>query len=177
MKAVQFNVGHGLYALIDNVDWCGIFQWTFRDGHMVKVFPCQHSWHVVGSDTKWLYAVCSFNSPACVPRVVSLHRLILSAPRGLSVDHINGNTLDNRRCNLRFATNAENLRNMRIRGGSSKYKGVYLLRPGVWRAHIMCNYKKQNLGNYRNEQDAARAYNARAVEVFGQYARLNEVPQ
>jgi hypothetical protein len=109
---------------------------------------------------------------------ITLHRLIMQAPRGMVVDHVNGNRLDNRRCNLRLATTAENIRNMAIRGGTSQFKGVYYNTPrGRWRAHICCDRKKLNLGDYATEEAAARAYNKAAIELFGPFARLNPLPE
>ena len=104
-----------------------------------------------------------------------MHRMLTGAQRGQYVDHINGNSLDNRMSNLRVCTNAENLRNMRPRnGGTSKFKGVYWnVRDKRWRAQIMHNYKKLNLGNYESEEEAGRAYDEAALRLFGQFARLN----
>lgn len=103
-----------------------------------------------------------------------MHRILTGAQPGQYVDHINGNTLDNRMSNLRVCTNAENIRNMRVRPGSSRFKGVYLTNQRLpWRAQIEANYKKHNLGNYLTEEEAARAYDLKAAELFGEFARLN----
>jgi hypothetical protein len=105
------------------------------------------------------------------PRV-RLHRLIMGAKRGELVDHINGDTLDNRRSNLRFATKAENSRNARIKGGSSRFKGVSF---NGWAAHIRVDGKLKHLGRFATEEEAARAYNEAAIRHFGEFARLNEL--
>lgn len=117
-------------------------------------------------------------------RAVRLHRLILAPPKGIETDHINGNGLDNRRANLRPATTAENSRNIdkpRFRDGrpaSSKYKGVYFHRLArKWGAQIGVNYRRLHLGLYVSEVDAARAYNRAALHYFGEFARLNNVPE
>jgi len=174
MKAIRFSVGHGRTALIEIDDWCATFTYTFPDGSVITIRPCQQSWHINGTGTAWEYATCSHQANN-VKRSISLHRLITGATRGQTVDHINGDSLDNRRSNLRIGTNAENIRNMRARGGTSKYKGVYLRPDKRWRAHITFNYKKMNLGNHITEESAAIAYNAKATELFGEYARLNVI--
>ncbi|MCI0659647.1 MAG: HNH endonuclease [Acidobacteria bacterium] len=97
---------------------------------------------------------------------------------GRGVDHKNGDGLDNRRENLRFATISQNLANRRKRRGavSSRHKGVYLKKAsGKFAAHIRVNRRAIHLGYFTSESEAAKAYNAAAREHFGEYARLNEV--
>lgn len=105
---------------------------------------------------------------------VALHRILTSAPRGMVVDHINGDTLDNRRKNLRVCLSGQNTKNSKKYRGrtSSAYKGVTKV-PKGWRAQIMCDYKKQNLGTFETELDAALAYDRAAIEKFGEFARTN----
>lgn len=97
------------------------------------------------------------------------------------VDHINGNGLDNRRANLRPATQAENMRNREkqrfVRGDvrpTSRYKGVSLRRTsGRWYAYINGGGKARYLGSFVDETDAARAYDRAALEEYGEFALLN----
>lgn len=150
----------GAEALVDEADYD-------------RFFP--HRWYLHGSG-KWAYA--ARNRPQGDPgpgRHIIMHREVCGAEPGQFVDHINGNTLDNRRMNLRVCTNAENIRNMLPHdGGTSKFKGVYWLEArGKWRAQIMHDYKKLNLGNYESEEEAGRAYDQAAIRLFGQFARLN----
>lgn len=106
---------------------------------------------------------------------LSLHRMVLGAEKGQIVDHINGNRLDNRRSNLRFATSLENARNARINSrNTSGYKGVSE-RNGRFEAYIRNHGTLEHLGTYEDLEDAAKAYNVKAVEYFGEFARLNEV--
>ena len=104
-----------------------------------------------------------------------MHRLVTSAPPHLVVDHINHNGLDNRRLNLRLCTHAQNQKNTRPRsGGTSKYKGVHWEKTKKkFRAKIMYNRKSIHLGYFDDEIAAAKAYDKKAKELFGEYAYLN----
>ena len=109
-------------------------------------------------------------------RKVRMHRQILCAPPGLQVDHINGDTLDNRRANLRLCSNAENARNQRRPFGkkSSVFKGVCWNREhGRWVAYIKVDGRKIHLGYFDFETGAALAYDGAAQEYFGEFARVN----
>lgn len=103
-----------------------------------------------------------------------MHRLILGAPSGADVDHINNDGLDNRRANLRLASRSQNLANTRKRAGTytSQFKGVYRARR-KWAASIKVNQVRKSLGEYHSEEDAARAYDAAARAAWGPFARLN----
>lgn len=109
------------------------------------------------------------------PTVLFMHRLITNAPKGLCVDHINRDSLDNRKCNLRLVTHQENMMNYGSKKGASKYKGVVRTKEGRWTASIMCKGKSYNLGTYKEEEDAAKAYNIKALELTGDLAYLNGV--
>ena len=107
-------------------------------------------------------------------RGVFLHRLLVNAPEGLEVDHINGDRLDNRVANLRLCTHAENARNRWGRKGrESRYVGICLYRQGAWRARIYINGKTMHLGVYPTEEEAARAYDVAARKLHGEFATLN----
>lgn len=105
---------------------------------------------------------------------VYLHRFILNFPKG-KVDHIDGNPLNNRRSNLRVCTQQENTMNKRgSKSSSSKFKGVsWLKRDKRWYACINKNYKTYAIGYFKNEVDAAKAYDKKAIELFGQFAKTN----
>jgi hypothetical protein len=94
------------------------------------------------------------------------------------VDHINHDTLDNRRANLRVATRSQNLYKTQKTHGptTSRHKGVRQIRSTLkWEASIKVDGKQRFLGTYNLEEDAARAYNAAARELRGEYAFLNDV--
>lgn len=112
---------------------------------------------------------------------VWLHREIMGNPEGVLVDHINSNPLDNRKCNLRLCTQAQNLANARktLRHTTSKHKGVhYMKNPAFknpWQAYISIGGKRKHLGMFRTEEEAALVYNQSAEKNFGEFAKLNEV--
>jgi hypothetical protein len=108
-------------------------------------------------------------------RQTKMHRLILNPKNNEQVDHINGNGLDNRRCNLRIATQSQNRANSKKqRNTPSKYKGAYWKEPNKkWQSMIQKNEKIYYLGLFEKEEDAAKAYDKAAKELFGEFARLN----
>jgi len=107
--------------------------------------------------------------------IVCMHRLIADAPPHLVVDHINHNGLDNRKKNLRLCTQAQNIYNSLPRlNCSSKYKGVYWEKAKKkFRARITHRGKNYHLGHFDSEIDAAKAYDKKAKELFGEFAFLN----
>lgn len=99
-------------------------------------------------------------------------RVIVAAQKNEVVDHINHDTLDNRRCNLRVCTNQQNSMNQRPQAGkSSKYKGVS--KTIKYQASISYNGKSIHLGVFDDEIEAAKAYDVKAKELFGEFAYLN----
>lgn len=105
-----------------------------------------------------------------------LHREILLAPTGMQVDHINRNGLDCRRSNMRLATNAQNSANHRKRrDNSSGHIGVYQSHGCInkWDAMIRVNGRTKFIGSFSSIEDAARARDAMALELYGEFANLN----
>lgn len=109
-------------------------------------------------------------------RSYQLHRLIYLMHHGVlpkSLDHRDKVRTNNRIGNLRSATDQENSRNRSsAKGSSSKYLGVSRDRK-KWRARICINGKDIKLGRFINEEDAGRAYDKAAKELFGEWASLN----
>jgi len=104
---------------------------------------------------------------------IRLHRLLLSAGPGEMVDHRNGDGLDCRRSNLRFATRSQNAQNKKRRSNArSQYKGLVFSGNSI-AARINFNGKVIHIGSFLSEIEAARAYDAMARELFGEFARTN----
>jgi hypothetical protein len=103
----------------------------------------------------------------------SFHRIITDAPKGKHVDHINGNTLDNRKINLRICSTKENIRNCKMRkNNKSGFKGVYWDKKiKKWRANICVNRKTIYLGLYESPEKASIIYWEAAKKYFGEFAR------
>lgn len=106
---------------------------------------------------------------------IFMHSLLLDVQAPCFPDHVNGNGLDNRRCNLRPATKAENSRNRPAqRGSSSRFKGVaWHKHKRKWQSRIQIEGKLIHLGCFAVEEDAARTYDTAAGKYFGEFARLN----
>ncbi len=105
-------------------------------------------------------------------KTVKMHRELSSQRR---VDHINNDSLDNRRENLRPCTQAENTRNARS-WGSVPYKGVsFHTITNKYRARIRINGATRQIGVFDNAESAALAYNEAAKSHYGEFAYLNEV--
>ena len=108
---------------------------------------------------------------------VHMHRLILGTPKGLQTDHINGNTTDNRKSNLRVCNESQNARNRRPRkDNKAGLKGVSaqpLSKRNPWRAKIRIEGKRIYLGCFATAEEAGRAYDKRAKEEWGEFAYLN----
>lgn len=152
MKTVQLT--QGKVALVDDEDYQIVahYKWHYAEGYART--------DVKREDGKY--------------RSVSMHRLILSTPKGMETDHLNGDGLDNRRKNIRICTKGENLRNVgRRKNNSSGMKGVYRHRDDKWVAQIRLHRKSYFLGVFSDKIEAAKAYNEAAKIYHGEFARLN----
>lgn len=107
---------------------------------------------------------------------ISMHREIMDAPKGMKVDHINGNRLDNRKTNLRLCNNQQNVHNSKVnRVNKSGFKGVSWMKSrNKWRARIKIDMKEKHLGLFPSREEAARSYNESAKKYFGEFAYLNK---
>lgn len=149
MKEVTLT--NGMKALVDDSD----YQWLSN-----------HKWHANRT-----YATTYIKgSGAKNQKMISMHRMIMSAIKGQMVDHKDGNPLNNQRCNLRFCSRSQNGANRKI---SKKFKGVFWSRG--WYAKLKKNGKQHYLGRFSNEIDAAKAYNKGAIKFHGEFAKLNDI--
>lgn len=151
----EITLTKGFVALVDDDDYYEL---------------SKHSWCYAEG-----YAIRSVKKESGAHTTCKMHILIIGKREGFQVDHINGNGLDNRKSNLRYATQKENSYNSKSnKGGTSKYKGVRRQRDCKnWRARIQSDGKPIDLGYFSDEKEAAIAYNNAATELHGEYARLN----
>lgn len=133
----------------------------------------QFKWHSIKSRTEGRFYVVRKDN--VIKRRIFVHREIISISPGKFVDHINGNSLDNRKCNLREATSQQNSFNQKRKtGASSRFKGVSWDKcRNKWTAQIMKSKVNRTLGRFTDEIQAAVAYDEAAVKMFGEFARLN----
>ena len=158
LKLVNHGKLKGSHALIDKEDFEKVskYRWIARQSKE-RVYVQ----HLFLKNGKW--------------SVLHLHRIIMRAPKGMDVDHINGNGLDNRKRNLRICTRSQNLMNGKKKR-KNKYKGTsWDKRKKKWEAFIGYNHKKISLGYYKKAKEAGKAYNAGAKKIFGKFARLNKI--
>ena len=130
----------------------------------------------------WGYVIYNWRKPNNKRTKKALHRVIINAPPGIQVDHIDGNTLNNLRSNLRLCDSTGNNRNSRhqkSRKGvptSSKYKGVSF-DGKKWVARIQINGKNTYLGRFINEIDAAKKYDEYAIKYYEEFAKPNFIKE
>lgn len=148
MKLISLSGGH--HARVDDQDheMLSHFRWTCGCGYAYRSVGDRESQHMV-----------------------KMERTLMLPGPGELVDHINGDTLDNRRCNLRVCTQKENCWNKAARAGSIRgYKGVS---RKAGRTRVRARIAGRHLGHFLDPVDAALAYDLAAIESFGEYARLN----
>lgn len=153
MRQIPLTKGH--FAIVDDDDYPIVsqYKWTYDNGYAVR---------------KTTLATGKYKK-------ISLHRFLTSAQPKQMVDHANGNGLDNRRCNLRLCTGSQNNANRRVlRPSSSPYRGVRKAsNVERWEAAIGHNYRFIHLGSFLTQEEAARAYDAKAIELYGEFASTN----
>ena len=106
-----------------------------------------------------------------------MHKIIMECAENDRIDHKDGNGLNNQRSNMRFCTVSQNNMNSeKPRNTSSIWKGVYWDKVNRnWRGQIKINKKAICLGRFKDERSAAIVYNHKAVELFGEFAKLNRL--
>lgn len=159
MRRIQLT--RGFFATVDDYDFLRVnqFSWQAR--------KCGRGW--VASRSVWDPVKKSY-------RTQPLSVFILEALAGTLIDHVSGNPFDNRRANLRLCTVMENNRAFRRKsaGKSSRFRGVCWDKSRArWEAKIKTGGRTSHLGRFDQEEDAARAYDAAATQLFGDFACLN----
>jgi len=160
MKEIKLTKGK--YALVDDEDYKRV---------------SRHKWqaHISSTGRNW-YAVRTEYAPkgsGIEPdrRTIQMANFILQPPLGFEVDHIDVNGLNNQKNNLRLATRSQNCANSRSPKGR-KYKGAYWSR-GAWVCRIQAHGAQHYIGRFKTELEAAIAYDKKARELHGPYARTN----
>jgi len=147
------------FVLIDdeNYNWLNKHKWYFEKGYAIRIYQQKNK----------IFKI-------------RMHRQILNTPEGLYTDHINRNKLDNRKKNLRFATRQQNSANRTANRKKIKsnnpYKGVHKEprnKNKKWIARIWFYNNHIYLGGFHTKIEAAKAYDVKAKELFGEYACLN----
>jgi hypothetical protein len=159
MKEIQLT--RGQVALVDDDDFVWLSKWKwFAHGNNGHYYA--QRWGTISENRS--------------RKMINMHREIMHTPPELEVDHIDHNGLNNQKSNLRNCTETDNHKNSAIRG-EIPYNGVSLKqgerRTKKFRARIHVNYKEICLGVYYTAEDAARSYDKKAKELFGEFANLN----
>jgi len=103
-----------------------------------------------------------------------LHRVIINAPSGMEVDHINGNTLDNRKANLRVCKHSENTKNRKLNRNKTGYKGVCFRKDRrKYTARIRKDGKLYFLGYFSTPEEAYAAYCEASKKYHGEFGRIS----
>jgi hypothetical protein len=144
----RISLTKGKFALVDESDYVFLNQWKWHyNGHAErKEYRDGKQYHIL------------------------MHRVIMNTPKGGLVDHINGDTLDNRRENLRPSNHSTNAMNMRKHKGASRYKGVTPSGKG-WKVQIWKDGKPAFIASAPKEHWAALIYDLNAPLLFGEFAR------
>lgn len=158
MASIKIPLTQGEFALIDEED-------------LALIEP--HTWHAevtvrAGKPYKVARTNITVNGRS---KTFRMHQFLVDIPKGMQIDHRNGNALDNRRENLRLATPSQNCQN-RFRAGRSGFKGVWAYKKHFV-AFVKAAGKHIYLGSAPTAEQAARLYDAGAQKYFGEFARLN----
>jgi hypothetical protein len=159
----EIPLTQGKVALIDDEDFARVnaFKWYTLALRKTDGSCRYYAWRSVRQpDGKrvWIY----------------LHRFLMNAPADLVVDHVNGNGLDCTRTNMRLATHAQNVQNMRPhKHGVSGFKGIWRRKSGRWQAEIRAEDRRIRLGTYDDPAFAAAIYDAAARQLFGHFSNTN----
>lgn len=154
-------LSQGLVALVDELDLVLLSETTW------------FAWF--NKCTKTYYALRNIPGTRTRCTTQSMARLIMQAKPGQWVDHINHDTLDNRRQNLRLCSGSQNGANrLKLPGCSSRFKGVSWHNQGrKWCARIKKHGQGMHLGLFSDEKEAAQAYDRAAIRLFGDFALTN----
>jgi hypothetical protein len=135
--------------------------------------PCDYSWQpLIGAKTIYARINLTVNNKQR-PIEVLLHRLVMQARRGQFVDHIDRNGLNNQSDNLRFCTASENQAYKQVVRNRSGFRGVSRYGASKWRARLVKGGVSVEVGVFDSAEEAARAHDAKAIELHGEFAFIN----
>jgi hypothetical protein len=153
MAEIRASGGQAILVDDDDLDSLSIHRWYVGDWYAMRSSRIDGRW-----TTEYM------------------HRRIMGLTKGdrRSVDHVNGNPLDNRRANLRYCSQAENMRNTRVRSDNkSGLKGIaWDAKNKKWEARIQVNKRRVFLGRYGTAEEAHAAYREAAVRTHGEFANF-----
>ncbi len=146
------------FAMVDDADFDWLNRWKWSPNR-----PHKNAVYIMRNEIRAGKSTCIY-----------MHRAVVDAPMGVTVDHINGNPLDNRRTNLRLCTSSQNACNMRLRSDNTfGFKGLRNCR-GKWQFQIKKNKTIKIVGGFKTARDAATAYDEAALELHGPFAKTNK---
>ena len=184
-KELIIESSRGTFAvLVDEDDWEKVNEhtWFLKWDSKKKSNKYYAGTHIPHPDGSWIPRSDRPGQRRRRRKILSMHRLIMNPPKNMQIDHINGNGLDNRKCNLRVCTNAQNNANKPPQKNSkSGLKGVAKSSKNRWVAYIGTNILREGtdkperriIGYFSTKEEAGRAYDAAAKERYGEYAWLN----
>ena len=184
-KELIIESSRGTFAvLVDEDDWEKVNEhtWFLKWDNKKKTDRYYAKTHIPHPDGSWIPRSDRPGQRRRRRKALSMHRLIMNPPKNMQIDHINGNGLDNRKCNLRVCTNAQNNANKPPQKNSkSGLKGVAKSSKNRWVAYIGTNILREGtdkptmriIGYFSTKEEAGRAYDAAAKERYGEYAWLN----
>lgn len=176
MEVLTLALGRGFVASLDADCWERTFAYNRRNGLSAQFRPCDLAWTAHRNRNYW-YAACASTA---FMSVLPLHRLITECPSHLLVDHRDTDTMNNRMANLRIVTHQQNALNSRTyKNSRSPYRGI-TKRGAKWQAQIHFGGKGggvKTIGYFTTPEDAARAWDSAALEMFGcEFTRFNFPP-
>lgn len=155
MKFIPLTKGYEAIVDDDDYEWLMKFNWCAKKSQ------------------NGVYARTRISKLKCI----EMHTMLMGIRMGYMIDHRNRNGLDNRRENLRYCTNAQNLLNRPPqRNNTTGFKGVTFFKGG-YNAEICVNGTKHYIGRFQDPISAAVAYNEKALELEPEFAWLNQIPK
>lgn len=152
----EILLSRGEKTIVDDADFAYLSQWKW-------------------SLFKWSKSNTYYAGRRCDRKIIYMHIQLMNYPQNITVDHNDGNGLNDQRSNLRLATQSQQKMNTTKNSrNTSGFKGVCWDKThNKWRVRIGVNGKKINVGRFDNPIDAARAYDEAAIKYFGEFAKLN----